>query len=207
MNWGPTLTLLLAWVEARFSQAEARRDGSKAGAHLRVPGVQHLPRLAGLVHLLHRLEGLLGVDRQHVPVQVHRPVGCVVTQLAQELQLVRVLLQGPIHYLLVVNVLHVRVEVGPAGEGLVTLRTVVLDIQVDTLSVHLHVAFLVCPVLTALELTVELALALPGLLVALPCFEELYMVSPQLSVVIKSLLTILTLEVFNPIVDNFLMLS
>ena len=70
--------------------------------------------LTGLINLLHRLKGFLRMDGEHVAIKVHRAICHVITQFAQELQLVRVLLKAAVHYLFVVHILHVAVQVGSA---------------------------------------------------------------------------------------------
>ena len=72
------------------------------------------PSLTGLVNLLHRLKGFLRMDGEHVAIKVHCPICHVITEFAQELQLVRVFLKAAVHYLFVVHILHVAVQVGSA---------------------------------------------------------------------------------------------
>ena len=71
---------------------------------------------------------------------------------------------------------------------------------------HFHVAFLVGFVLTVVKVTVVFANCLGHFFLTLPCLQELDVVSSKFSIVIKTLLTILTLEVLHPIVDYLLVL-
>jgi hypothetical protein len=142
-----------------------------------------------------------------LPVKVHGPVGGVLTQLTLKLQLVRVLLQTPVDYLLVVDIFHMAVEISSAGQCFVTFRAVVFYIQVNTLLVHFHVSFLVCLVLAVFKITMELAHGLSDFLFAFTGLQKFYVVSSQFSVVIKSLLAIVAFEVFHPIMNYLLVLS
>ena len=163
--------------------------------------------MAGLINLLDRLKCFLRMNRKHVSIKMHRTVCHVFAQFAQKLQLVWVLLQAAVHYLFVVHILHVAVQVGSAGQCLVTFRAVVFDVEVNAFLMHLHVPFLVGFVLTVVKVTVVFANCLGNFLLALPSLQELDVVPPKFSIVVKTFLTILTLEVFHPIVDDLLMLS
>ena len=109
---------------------------------------------------------------------MHRSIRHVITEFAQKLQFVRVLLKATIHYLFVVHILHVAVQVGSARQCLVTLWAVVFYVEVDTFLVHFHVALLVGFVLTVVKVTVVFANCLGHFLLALPCLQELYVVPP-----------------------------
>jgi hypothetical protein len=102
-----------------------------------------------------------------------------------------------------VDILYVAVEVGLGGELLSTLRTRELDVQVNALLVHLHVALLVRLVAAVLEVTAELEHLRPGLLLALPSLQVLDVMPSQFSVVIKSFLTFLATVFLSIIVDDF----
>ena len=162
--------------------------------------------MAGLINLLHRLKSFLRMDGEHVAVKVHRSIRHVITQFAQKLQFVRVLLKTSVHYLFVVHILHVAVQVGSARQCLVAFWAVVFYVEVNTFLVHLHVAFLVGFVLAVVKVTVVFANCLGHFLLALPRLQELDVVPSKLPIVIKTFLTILTLEVLHPIVDYLLML-
>ena len=71
---------------------------------------------------------------------------------------------------------------------------------------HFHVAFLVRFVLTVVKVTVVFANCLGHFFLTLPCLQELDVVPSKFSIVIKTLLTVLTLEVLHPIVDYLLVL-
>ena len=137
---------------------------------------------------------------------MHFPVGRVVTQLAPEAPGRRVHLQHSAHKPLPMNVLHVAVEVGFTGKILVTLGARKLHVEVDTLLVHFHVAFLVRLVATALKVTDEFK-RVWHLLLTLTGLEIPNMVSSQLPVVEEPFAAFLTIVLLGLVMNYVNVLS
>ena len=139
-------------------------------------------------------------------IKVHRTICHVFAEFAQKLKFVRVLLKASIHYLFVVDILHMAVQIGSARQCFVTFWAVVFYVEVNTFLVHFHVAFLVGFVLTVVKVTVVFANSLGHFLLAFPRLQKLDVVPTQLPIVIETLLTILALEVLHSIVNYLLVL-
>ena len=147
------------------------------------------------------------MNGEHVAIKVHRSIRLVVTQFAQKLEFVRVLLETSVHYLFVVDILYMAVQIGSAGQCFVTFWAVVFYVEMNAFLVHFHVALLVGFIFTVVKVTVVFANRVGDFFLALPGIQKLNVVPPQLPVVIKTLLTILAFEILYSIVNYFLMLS
>ena len=135
-------------------------------------------------------------------VQVEGPASCVGTKLAPETQMERILLQDTVNKLLIVHILNMTVEVGLGGQLLSTLRTRELDVEMNALFVHLHVALLVRLVAAVIEVTAVFEHLSSSLFLTLPSFQVLDVVPSQLSVIIKTFLTFLAMVLLCIVVDD-----
>lgn len=88
-----------------------------------------------------------------------------------------------------------------------TFRAWKLQIEMDTLSVHLHVTFLVCLVSTIIKITVKSTRLWRQLFVTFSRFQILNMMSSKFSVVIKCFLTLLTAVLFSFVMNNIYVLG
>ena len=104
------------------------------------------------------------------------------------------------------NVFDVTVQIGFTREILVTNGAGKLLLEVNTLLMHLHVAFLVGLVVTPLKVAGKLE-GSRGLFFAFTGREKLDVVSPKLSVVVKSFATLLTTVLLRLIMHNLYVLS
>lgn len=161
-----------------------------------------LPAGAGLVDLLDRLESCSGMHGEHVTVQVESPASCVGTKLAAETQMERILLQDTVNKLLIVHILNMTVEIGLGGQLLSTLRTGELNVEMNALLVHLHVALLVGLVAAVIEVAAVFEHLSSRLFLTLPSLQVLDVVPSQLSVIIKTFLTFLAMVLLCIVVDD-----
>ena len=173
------------------------------GLHVGVGGVGEARLGAGVVHLLHGLEGGLAVDTEHVSVQVESSVGCVITEFAAETEVKSVLLQDPAHQSFVVNIFYMTVQVCLTGQFLATFRARKLQVQVHTCLMHLQIAFLVSLVIAIFIITVKLTCVGGRLFMTFSSLQVFNVMSSKLSVVIETLPTFLT-TVFLGVVVNYL---
>ena len=104
------------------------------------------------------------------------------------------------------NVFDVTIQICFTREILVTNGAGKLFLEVKTLLMHLHVAFLVGLVVTPFKVAGKLE-GSRGLFFAFTGREKLDVVSPKLSVVVKSFATLLTTVLLRLIMHNLYVLS